>query len=129
MLAEIEHRGHVIKKNLDSRRAVRHKRRSRNTRYRPARFLNRTKPKGWLAPSVKSRANNVINFIRKYKKLINITRVMIENVSFDVAQMTSDTNLVGTDYQQGPLYQQKLRSFIFSRSNGNVSIAELKRLK
>lgn len=118
MLAEIEHRGHIIKKNLDSRRAVRNSRRQRKTRYRPARFLNRTKPKGWLAPSVKSRADNVINFIKKYKKLLNINKVMIENVSFDVAQMSSNNYLIGTGYQQGPLYQQKLRSFIFSRSNG-----------
>ena len=117
MLAEIEHRGHIIKKNLDDRRAVRNSRRQRHARYRPARFLNRTKPKGWLAPSVKSRADNVINLIVKYKKLLNITKVMIENVSFDVAQMTADSNLIGTAYQQGPLYQQKLRSFIFSRSN------------
>ena len=118
MLAEIEHRGSVVKKKLDSRRVVRHHRRQRKTRYREARFDNRVKPKGWLAPSVKSRADNVINFIKKYKKLLNIDKVMIENVSFDVAQMSSDTNLIGTAYQQGPLYQQKLRSFIFSRSNG-----------
>lgn len=81
------------------------------------RFLNRTKPEGWLAPSVKSRANNVINFVKKYKKLLNINKVMIENVSFDTAQMTAGTNLVVTTYQQGPLYQQKLRNFIFNRSN------------
>ena len=118
MLAEIEHRGHIIKKKLDQRRAARSSRRQRNTRYRPARFLNRTKPKGWIAPSVKSRADNVINFIRKYKKLININKVMIEHVSFDVAQMSSDTKLYGVAYQQGPLYQNKLRSFIFSRSGG-----------
>lgn len=118
MFAEIEHRGHIIKKNMDSRKMIRRKRRSRNTRYRPARFLNRTKPKGWLAPSVKSRADNVINFIKKYKKIININKVMIENVSFDVAQMTAGTNLAGTAYQQGPLYLNKLRSFVFSRSNG-----------
>ena len=117
MLAEIEHRGHIIKKNMDSRRAVRRHRRNRKTRYRPVRFLNRTKPKGWIAPSVKSRADNVINFIKKYKKFLNINKVMIENVSFDTAQMTSDDNLVGTDYQQGPLYQKELRSFIFNRSN------------
>ena len=92
MLAELEHRGHIIKRNLDKRRAVRRSRRQRKTRYRPARFLNRTRPDGWLAPSVKSRADNVINFIKKYKKLINITKVMIENVSFDTAQMISDTN-------------------------------------
>ena len=118
MLAEIEHRGHLIKKDLDSRRAARKSRRQRKTRYRPARFLNRTKPEGWIAPSVKSRADNVINFIKKYKKLINIDKVMIENVSFDTAQMTSNTKLWGNNYQQGNLYQQKLRSFIFNRSNG-----------
>ena len=118
MLAEIEHRGNLIKKDLDSRRAIRRSRRIRKTRYREARFLNRKIPKGWLAPSVKSRANNVINFIKKYKKLININKVMIENVSFDAAQMTSDNNLVGTAYQQGPLYQNELRSYLFNKYNG-----------
>lgn len=117
MLAELEHIGHLIKKDMDSRRIVRKTRRQRKTRYRPARFLNRTKPKGWLAPSVKSRADNVINFIKKYKKLINIDKVMIENVSFDTAQMSSNTKLYGANYQQGPLYQNKLRSFVFNRSN------------
>ena len=121
MLTELEHRGHVIKRNLDSRRAVRHNRRNRNTRYRPARFLNRTKPKGWLAPSVKSRADNVINFIRKYKKLINIDKVMIEDISFDTAQMSSDSSLIGTAYQQGPLYNTNLKKFIFSKTNGRCS--------
>ena len=118
MLAELEHRGHIIKKNLSDRKAVRRNRRNRKTRYREARFLSRTKPKCWLAPSVKSRANNVINFIKKYKKLLNINKVMIENVSFDVAQMSSDSNLIGTDYQQGPLYDTNLREFIFSKTNG-----------
>ena len=118
VLAELEHRGHIIKRIIDKRRLVRRSRRQRNTRYRPARFLNRTRPEGWLAPSVKSRADNVINFIKKYKKLININKVMVENVSFDTAQMTSDTKLWGSDYQQGNLYQTELRSFIFSRSEG-----------
>ena len=117
MLAEIEHRGHLIKKDLSSRRAVRKSRRQRKTRYREARFLNRTRPEGWLAPSIKSRADNVINFIKKYKKVLNITKVMIENVSFDTAQMSSNNYLTGAGYQQGNLYQNKLRSFIFSRSN------------
>ena len=121
MLAEIEHRGHLIKKDLNSRKAVRRFRRNRKTRYRESRFLNRTRPEGWLAPSVKSRANNVINFIRKYKKLLSINKVMIENVSFDTAQMSSDDCLIGTGYQQGPLYQKKLRDFIFNKTNSICS--------
>lgn len=116
MLAELEHRGHIIKRNLDKRRLVRHSRRQRKTRYRPARFDNRTKPEGWLAPSVKSRADNVINFIKKYKKLINIDKVMVERVSFDTAQMISEVKLYGEDYQQGNLYNKNLREFIFSKT-------------
>ena len=121
MLAEIEHRGHLIKKDLASRRMIRRSRRARKTRYREAKFLNRTKPKGWLTPSVKSRADNVINFIKKYKKLININKVMIENVSFDTTQMSSNIKLWGSDYQQGPLYGTNLRKFIFSKTNGRCS--------
>lgn len=118
MLAEIEHRGHIIKRNLDKRRVIRRSRRNRKARYRVARFFNRTRPEGWLAPSVKSRADNVINFVHKYKKLLNVVKVEIERVSFDTAQMSSDAELYGVDYQQGNLYQKELRSFIFSRSNG-----------
>jgi len=43
---------------------------------------------------------------------------MIENVSFDVAQMSSDKELQGKDYQQGALYQTELRSFLFKKYNG-----------
>ena len=118
MLAELVHRGKTIKRNLDSRRAVRRSRRQRKTRYRPARFQNRTRPQGWLAPSIKSRADNVINFVRKLKRFLNILNVEIERVSFDVAQMSSDKELQGKDYQQGALYQTELRSFLFKKYNG-----------
>ena len=118
MLAELVHRGKTIKRNLDSRRAVRRSRRQRKTRYRPARFQNRTRPQGWLAPSVKSRANNVINFVRKFYKFLNIVKVEIERVSFDTAQMSSEKPLYGADYRQGVLYQTELRSFLFKKHNG-----------
>ena len=118
MLAELVHRGKTIKRNLDSRRAIRRSRKQRKTRYRSARFRNRTKPQGWLAPSVKSRADNVINFVRKLKRFLNIMKIEIERVSFDVAQMSSDTKLCGVDYQQGALYQTELRSFLFKKHNG-----------
>lgn len=42
-------------------------------------------------------------------------------VKNNVSQMSSETKLYGADYQQGPLYQKKLRDFIFSRSNGKCS--------
>lgn len=42
--ANLQHRGHHIKEALDKRRALRRARRSRKTRYRKPRFLNRRKP-------------------------------------------------------------------------------------
>ncbi|MEK9515526.1 RRXRR domain-containing protein, partial [Limnospira fusiformis PMC 851.14] len=41
--AELQHRGQQIKEALLSRRQLRRSRRNRKTRYRPARFLNRTR--------------------------------------------------------------------------------------
>jgi hypothetical protein len=54
--AELAHRGQPIKNALNSRRAVRHGRRHRKTRYRAARFDSRTvrqsAPSRWLAAAV-----------------------------------------------------------------------------
>ena len=44
--AELQHRGLAIKMKLEARRNLRPSRRNRKLRYRPTRFLNRTKPEG-----------------------------------------------------------------------------------
>src|SRR5215216_4644456 len=57
--AELTHRGQQIRDALLTRRQVRRSRRNRHTRYRPARFNNRRKGQGWLAPSLQSRIENI----------------------------------------------------------------------
>ena len=52
---ELTHRGQAIKASLESRRSLRRCRRNRKTRYRQARFLNRKRSEGWLAPSLQHR--------------------------------------------------------------------------
>ncbi len=54
-VAELQHRGFVIREALTSRRQLRRSRRARKTRYRQARFNNRKRPEGWLPPSLMSR--------------------------------------------------------------------------
>ncbi len=115
------HRGKAIKKALDSRRAIRRGRRARNTRYRAPRFNNRVRSLNWLAPSVKSRADNVINFVKKYQRFIPLNKATIERVSFDNSSMANGEKLYGTQYQQGSLYQNKLRDFIFAKNNGQCA--------
>ena len=49
---------------LITRSALRRDRRSR-LRYRPARFDNRAKPKGWLPPSTQNKYNHILSWIDK----------------------------------------------------------------
>ncbi len=60
--AELTHRGRNIQASLESRSAIRRNRRNRKTRYRPARFLNRARPKGWLAPSLQHRVDTTLTW-------------------------------------------------------------------
>lgn len=121
---ELIHRGATIKKNLDKRRGVRRSRRQRKTRYRAPRFLNRTRQAGWLAPSVKSRADNIINWTEKLSRWIPLDHAVVETVSFDTSEMSAGQKLYGTQYQKGALYQMKLRKFIFQKFNNTCCYCE-----
>lgn len=118
---ELIHRGKVIKKALDSRRATRRSRRNRKTRYREPRFDNRVRADGWLAPSVKSRADNILNFVNKICKFIPISNIVIENLSFDTSSIANGEKLYGKEYQNGALKDNKLRKFIFKKYNNSCS--------
>ena len=78
--AELTHRGAAIKAALLSRRQLRRSRRARKTRYRPARFLNRTRPKGWLAPSLQHRVDTTITWVRKLMRFAPIQSIAQELV-------------------------------------------------
>ena len=78
---ELAHRGQTIKRNLERRRASRRGRRSRKTRYRPARFNNRRRPKGWLPPSLQSRVDNIESWFTKLYRFSPITSVSVETVT------------------------------------------------
>ena len=112
----IEHRAN-IKSNIDSRRAIRRSRRNRKTRYRQARFLNRTRPKGWLPPSLMSKANNILNWVIRFNKLTPITKFAIETAKFDM-QKLENPGVAGTQYQQGRMfgYADK-KAYLLEREN------------
>lgn len=114
--AHIQHRTD-IKSNLDSRRAVRRSRRHRKTRYRQARFLNRTKPKGWLPPSLLSKAENILNWVIRFAKLAPITQFALETAKFDI-QKLENPDIQGVEYQQGRLfgYADK-KAYLLEREN------------
>ena len=97
--AELSHRGFQIRVALSSRRQLRRSRRNRKTRYRKPRFLNRTRPKGWLAPSLTSRVQNILTWVKKLIRFCPITGISQELVRFDT-QKLQNPEISGIEYQQ-----------------------------
>ena len=112
--AELAHRGQQIKRALDARRAVRHHRRARLTRYRKPRFENRRRPKGWLAPSLMSRVYNILTWVNRLRRLCPISAVSMELVRFD-PQAMEHPDIEGCQYQQGTLAGYELREYLLDK--------------
>ena len=64
---ELIHRGEYIRDALTGRSAHRRWRRG-NLRHRAPRFLNRTKPQGWLPPSLRHRVDTTTAWVAKLVK-------------------------------------------------------------
>lgn len=112
--AELTHRGQFIRDALLSRRQLRQGRRSRHTRYRPARFLNRTKPAGWLAPSLQSRIENIWTWYCRLSRACPITGISQELVRFDT-QLMQNAEISGVAYQQGELAGYEVREYLLEK--------------
>ena len=97
--ADVTLRTDMVK--LNSERAMyRRSRRGRKTRYRKPRFLNRVKPKGWLAPSIQHKLDSHKKLISMVKGLLPITKTVIEVAAFDI-QKIKNPEILGIGYQNG----------------------------
>ncbi len=113
-VAELKHRGFAIRDALTSRRQLRRSRRNRKTRYRKPRFLNRTRPEGWLAPSLQSRVENIKTWVEKLCKLAPIAAISQELVRFDM-QLMRNPEIQGKEYQQGTLTGYETREYLLEK--------------
>ncbi len=114
--AELTHRGFQIRDALTSRRQLRRARRHRKTRYRKPRFLNRTRSKVWLAPSLMSRVKNILTWVEKLTRVCPVTGISQELVRFDT-QKLQNPEISGIEYQQGTLYGYELREYLLEKWN------------
>jgi 5-methylcytosine-specific restriction endonuclease McrA len=112
-LFQLNHRGLSISENLTSRRVMRNRRRG-NLRYRPTRFNNRTKPQGWLAPSLQHRVDTSISWVNKLQRLAPVTALSQELVRFDM-QLINNPEISGTEYQQGELQGYEVREYLLEK--------------
>ena len=114
--AELQHRGQQIKDALLSRRQLRQGRRHRKTRYRQARFLNRARPAGWLAPSLGHRVDTVVTWVNRFCRLAPIGRLAQELVRLDL-QLMQNPEISGVEYQQGELAGYEVREYLLEKWN------------
>jgi len=112
--AELEHRGGQIKNSLSSRRSLRRSRRTRKTRYRPARFDNRKRKEGWLPPSLMHRVLTTETWVKRLCSYAPITQIVMELVKFDTQKM-QNPEIDGVEYQQGELAGYEVREYLLEK--------------
>ncbi len=97
--SDVELRTDIVKL-ISKRRELRRSRRNRKTRYRQARFDNRKRKDGWLAPSISQKIKCHIKVVENVHKILPITNIVVETASFDI-QKIKNPNIKDTEYQQG----------------------------
>jgi 5-methylcytosine-specific restriction endonuclease McrA len=113
-LAEVTHRGKTVRKRITQRAMFRRRRRTANLRYRAPRFNNRSRPQGWLPPSLQSRVDNITSLVSRYRALAPITSLCVESVRFDL-QKLQDPEITGFQDQQGTLDGYEVREYLLEK--------------
>ena len=111
---EIEHRGKSIKDAMTKRAGYRRRRRSANTRYRKPRFDNRTRPEGWLPPSLKHRVDTTMSWVKRLSSIAPVQNLSVESVRFDM-QKIQNPEISGVEYQQGDLLGYEVREYLLEK--------------
>lgn len=118
--AALAHRGMAIKLKLQDRRALRSSRRSRKLRHRPARFQNRTKPAGWLPPSLMHRVLTVKSWVRRLDRWTPLDSLSMELVSFDMQKMMNP-DIQREEYQKGTLFGLEVKAYLRQKWDDNCA--------
>ncbi|MEW6226474.1 MAG: RNA-guided endonuclease IscB [Bacillota bacterium] len=91
-----------ISDKLEERRNYRRGRRHRKTRYRKARFQNRRKPEGWVAPSIRQLKHEHDKLRTFVESILPVAAWAVELNKFDFQKMENPL-IQGREYQNGPL--------------------------
>ena len=97
--SDVELRNDIVNL-LSTRRQNRRARRNRKTRYRKARFNNRKRKNGWLAPSVQNKVDTHLKVVEDITKILPVSKITVEVASFNI-QKIKNPDIEGVEYQQG----------------------------
>jgi hypothetical protein len=98
---------------LQERRRYRRTRRGR-VGYRPPRFNNRTRPEGWLPPSIQHKQESHIRLVETLATLLPISYKRVEVDNFDTHEM-QQPEITGVEYQQGTLQGYEVKEYLLDK--------------
>ena len=108
------------------RRAMYRRTRRGKLRYREPRFNNRTKPKGWLPPSLRSKLDSTVKIVKQLSNILPITNAIVETAKFDI-QKLQNPDIEGVEYQKGAMEgYDNIRAYVFERDNYTCQICKKK---
>ncbi|MFG3037823.1 RNA-guided endonuclease IscB [Streptomyces sp. NPDC048330] len=90
---ELRHRGPQIHQAMVRRAGYRRRRRSA-LRYRPARFANRARQPGWLAPSLRHRVESVRAVVDRLLRSAPVLAIHIEENAFDIPTLSASEDAI-----------------------------------
>ncbi|MFL1376953.1 MULTISPECIES: RNA-guided endonuclease IscB [unclassified Nocardiopsis] len=112
---QLDHRGAQITKKMGQRSGYRRRRRTANLRHRAPRFSNRTRPPGWLAPSLRHRVETTVSWVDRFSRWVPVRAVHVERVAFDTHALSAGKPLEGVEYRQGTLHGYEVREYLLAK--------------
>lgn len=103
-----------VSKKILQRSQYRRTRRSRNIRYREARFNNRGVA-GWIAPSIKQKKDSILRVVKDLAIKVNLTKAVVEQGQFDISSLVKGRQLEGVEYQQSDYEGKNFRAKVLWR--------------
>ncbi|MFI1409745.1 RNA-guided endonuclease IscB [Streptomyces sp. NPDC020707] len=114
---ELRHRGDHIRMTMRQRAGYRHRRRSANCRYRAPRSDHRTRPEGWLPPSLRHHVDTTLSLVVRMCRYAPVTEIHLEHVAFDTHSMSEGRPLTEAEHRQGTLVGTDARAYLHTRWN------------
>jgi 5-methylcytosine-specific restriction endonuclease McrA len=113
-LAEIAHKGALVRKRMLRRATYRRRRQSAHQRRRAKRFDNRRRPPGGLPPSLRCRIDHCELWVNRYQRLAPVRALSVEHVRFDLQKMA---NPEISEHQRGRLAGYESRECLLEKWN------------
>lgn len=99
------------------RKMYRRTRRNR-LRHRQARFNNRRRPTGWLAPTLQHQLDFTVNEIKRISNFLPVSLIILEDQPFNIRKLTNHDQRP-VDYTKGPLSGfNSVKTYLYTSQNG-----------